>query len=284
MCFRTCVAWLVKTLFRARRFRARRRSWAGIVSQWWLHGLFGKQILPFNPQSNYLDKKCLSVSLQKKYLSRWKVMKETIFFLAIGLLICNCECLIMRVIPMVSKYTYWTTGGSATRNVKRLSSDWQDTDNSRGIHKEHSPIVTRVPWKMIFLAKRPVGIKYCRFPNRLRSQKNTIYSRTSHNRTLFIKDVPSLTKVKKYFAAVHSAAAGNEGHAFVVTNCELNAGQRHGWFLHSCSCVYSLRLDWYSWTRHEFPDMPCMTRVYRDKKASVPWSAARAKERLRSRS
>ena len=32
-----------------------------------------------------------------------------------------------------------------------------------------------------------------------------------------------------------------------------------------------------------FPDMPCMKRVYRDKKASVYWSAARNKERFSSR-
>ena len=32
-----------------------------------------------------------------------------------------------------------------------------------------------------------------------------------------------------------------------------------------------------------FPDMPCMKRVYRDKKASVHWSAARNKERFSSR-
>ena len=33
-----------------------------------------------------------------------------------------------------------------------------------------------------------------------------------------------------------------------------------------------------------FPDMPCMKRVYRDKLASVHWSAARNEERSRSRS
>ena len=32
-----------------------------------------------------------------------------------------------------------------------------------------------------------------------------------------------------------------------------------------------------------FPDMPCMKRICRDKKASVHWSAARKKERLSSR-
>ena len=32
-----------------------------------------------------------------------------------------------------------------------------------------------------------------------------------------------------------------------------------------------------------FPDMPCMKRVYTDKKASVHWSAARKKERFSSR-
>ena len=32
-----------------------------------------------------------------------------------------------------------------------------------------------------------------------------------------------------------------------------------------------------------FPDMPCMKRVYRDKKASVHWSVARDKERFSSR-
>ena len=32
-----------------------------------------------------------------------------------------------------------------------------------------------------------------------------------------------------------------------------------------------------------FPDMPCMKRVYKDKKASVHWSAARNKERFSSR-
>ena len=32
-----------------------------------------------------------------------------------------------------------------------------------------------------------------------------------------------------------------------------------------------------------FPDMPCMKRVYRDKKASVHWSAARKKPRFSSR-
>ena len=32
-----------------------------------------------------------------------------------------------------------------------------------------------------------------------------------------------------------------------------------------------------------FPDMPCMKKVYRDKKASVHWSAARKKERFSSR-
>ena len=32
-----------------------------------------------------------------------------------------------------------------------------------------------------------------------------------------------------------------------------------------------------------FPDMPCMRRVYRDKLASVHWSAARKKERFSSR-
>ena len=32
-----------------------------------------------------------------------------------------------------------------------------------------------------------------------------------------------------------------------------------------------------------FPDMPCMKRVYRDKKASAHWSAARNEERSRSR-
>ena len=34
--------------------------------------------------------------------------------------------------------------------------------------------------------------------------------------------------------------------------------------------------------RFKFPDMPCMKRVYRDKKASVHWSAARTKERFSS--
>ena len=33
----------------------------------------------------------------------------------------------------------------------------------------------------------------------------------------------------------------------------------------------------------KFPDMPCMKRVYRDKRASVHWSAARNKERFSSR-
>ena len=32
-----------------------------------------------------------------------------------------------------------------------------------------------------------------------------------------------------------------------------------------------------------FPDMPCMKRVHRDKKASVHWLAARTKERFSSR-
>ena len=32
-----------------------------------------------------------------------------------------------------------------------------------------------------------------------------------------------------------------------------------------------------------FPDMPCMKRVYRDKKASVHWSGARNEERSHSR-
>ena len=32
-----------------------------------------------------------------------------------------------------------------------------------------------------------------------------------------------------------------------------------------------------------FPDMPCMKRVYRDKKAALHWSAARTKERSSSR-
>ena len=36
-------------------------------------------------------------------------------------------------------------------------------------------------------------------------------------------------------------------------------------------------------TAYLFPDMPCMKRVYRDKKASVHWSAARKKERFSSR-
>ena len=31
-----------------------------------------------------------------------------------------------------------------------------------------------------------------------------------------------------------------------------------------------------------FPDMPCMKKVYRDKKASVHWSAARNEERASS--
>ena len=33
----------------------------------------------------------------------------------------------------------------------------------------------------------------------------------------------------------------------------------------------------------EFPDMHCMKRVYRDKKASFHWSAAKKKERFSSR-
>ena len=36
-------------------------------------------------------------------------------------------------------------------------------------------------------------------------------------------------------------------------------------------------------SRLGFPDMPCMKRVYRDKKASFHWSAARNKERFSSR-
>ena len=32
-----------------------------------------------------------------------------------------------------------------------------------------------------------------------------------------------------------------------------------------------------------FPDMPCMKRVYKDKKASFHWSAARKKARFSSR-
>ena len=32
-----------------------------------------------------------------------------------------------------------------------------------------------------------------------------------------------------------------------------------------------------------FPDMPCMKRVYKEKKASFHWSAARNKERFSSR-
>ena len=31
-----------------------------------------------------------------------------------------------------------------------------------------------------------------------------------------------------------------------------------------------------------FPDMPCMKKVYKDKKASVHWSAAKNKERFSS--
>ena len=38
------------------------------------------------------------------------------------------------------------------------------------------------------------------------------------------------------------------------------------------------------WTRQAiFPDMLCMRRVYRDKKASAHWSAAKNKERFSSR-
>ena len=33
----------------------------------------------------------------------------------------------------------------------------------------------------------------------------------------------------------------------------------------------------------KFPDMPCVKRVYRNKKTSFHWSAARKKERFSSR-
>ena len=43
----------------------------------------------------------------------------------------------------------------------------------------------------------------------------------------------------------------------------------------------NLLLDWLP--SFLFPDMPCMKRVYIDKKASVHWSAARKKERFSPR-
>ena len=48
-----------------------------------------------------------------------------------------------------------------------------------------------------------------------------------------------------------------------------------------CPESFEFWVDWF--LESLFPDMPCMKRVYRDKKASFHWSAARNKERFSSR-
>ena len=45
----------------------------------------------------------------------------------------------------------------------------------------------------------------------------------------------------------------------------------------------AMRSHWIIWDHAKlFPDMPCMKRLYRDKSASVHWSAARNEERFSS--